>query len=171
MKLAEKWYEDNYSKVYENYLRKGKPPPIKIPSRQNILDEYFQNSEDWREYKNHTRKIREYRNVIVHDVQIGKIITLGGIMLVPKKEKIQNYKKWAHVFAVKQDVQRLRNDFINMKEQMILDIGTLEIILNKLWANPINDLKRLFFDEKNETLLGKYNIDLHDQEAVAANSE
>lgn len=43
---------------------------------------------------------------------------------------------------------------------MILDIGTLEIILNKLWVKPIDDLKKLFFHEKNQTLLSKYNIGL-----------
>lgn len=171
LKLAEKWYDDKYSKVYENYLKKGKPSPMKLPSRQNVLDEYFQDSVDWKEYKSHTQKIRGYRNVIVHDVQIGMItpIDAGGV-LVPKKEKIQDYKKWSYVFAAKRDAEKLRDDFIDMKEQMILDIRTLEIILNKLWVKPINDLKKLFFDEKNETLLGKYNIDLHDQEAVAANS-
>lgn len=164
LKLAEKWYDENYSKVYENYLKKGKVKPIRLPNRGNVLDEYFKkDSEDWKnwkEYKRHTQKIREYRNIIVHDVKIGRIISLGGIPLVPKKEKIQNYKKWSYVFAVQKDVQKLKSDFINMIEQMILDIGQLEVILNKLWARPIKDLKKLFFDDKNKILLKKYNIDL-----------
>jgi len=160
LKLAEKWYNDNYSKIYENYLRKGKVVPIRLPNRGNVLDEYFKNSEDWKEYKRHTQKIREYRNIIVHDVQIGRIINVGGIPLVPKKEKIQKYKKLSCVFAVRQDIQKFKNDFINMKEQMILDIGRLEIILNKLWTKPIRDMKKLFFEDKNEILLKKYNIDL-----------
>lgn len=160
LKIAERWYDDNYSKVYEDYLKKGKPAPIKLPRGKNVLDEYFEEQEDWREYKRYSQKIREYRNIIVHDIQIGKIITIGGIPLVPKKEKIQNYKKWSYVFAAQQDIQKLKNDFINMKEQMILDIGNLEIILNKLWNKPINDLRKLFFKDKNEILLEKYNIDL-----------
>ena len=160
LKLAEKWYNDNYSNVYENYLKKGKAVPIRLLNRGNVLDEYFKDSEDWKEYIRHTQKIREYRNIIVHDVQIGRIISLGGIPLVPKKEKIQNYKKWSYVFAVQQDVQKLKGDFINMKEQMILDIGSLEVILNDLWTKPINDLSKLFFDDKNKILLKKYNIDL-----------
>jgi len=160
LKIAEKWYDDNYSKIYGDYLKKGKTVPIKLPSRQNILDEYFKDLGDWKEYKRYTQKIKEYRNIIVHDVQIGKIITIGGITLVPKKEKIQDYKKWSDVFAVQQDIQKLKNDFINMKEQMILDIGRLEIILNNLWAKPINDMKKLFFEDKNKILLDKYNIDL-----------
>jgi hypothetical protein len=160
LELAAKWYEDNYSKVCEDYLKKGKPTPIKLPGRRDVLDEYFKDPDDWRQYKRYSQKIREYRNIIVHDIKIGKIISLGGVTLVPKKEKIQNYKKWPHVFEAGQDIQKLKNDFINMKEQMILDIGSLEIILNNLWTKPINDLSKLFFDDKNEILLKKYSIDL-----------
>lgn len=160
LKLAENWYDHNYSKVYEDYLKKGKPVPIKLPSRQDILDEYFSASENWEKYKGHTQKIREYRNIIVHNVQIGKFTTPDGIAFVPKKEKIQNYKKWSDVFAALQDIQKLRNDFINMKEQMILDIGNLEIILNNLWAKPIDDMGKLLYKDKNELLLNKYNINL-----------
>lgn len=160
LKISERWYDDNYSKVYEDYLKKGKSATIKLPSRKNVLDEYFEDQEDWREYQRYSQKIREYRNIIVHDIQIGKIITIGGIPLVPKKEKIQDYKKWSYVFVAQQDIQKLKNDFINMKEQMILDIGNLEIILNKLWNKPIKDLRNLFFKDKNEILLEKYNIDL-----------
>ena len=159
LKIAEKWYDNHYSKVYENYLKKGKPFPIKLPSRNNVLDEYFKNQEDWNEYKKYSQKIREYRNIIVHDIQIGKIINIGGVILVPKKENIQRYKKWSDVFAVQQNIEELKSDFINMKEQMILDIGNLEVILNKLWNKPINDLEKLF-EDRNEILLKKYNIDL-----------
>jgi hypothetical protein len=160
LKLAEKWYDDNYPKVYEDYLKKGKPAPIRLPSRRNVLDEYFKDQEEWKRYKRHSQMIREYRNIIVHDTQIGRIISVGGIPLVPKKEKIQNYKKWSHVFAAQQDIGRLKSDFINMIEQMILDIGNLEVFLNSLWTEPINDLRKLFFDDKNRILLKKYNIDL-----------
>ncbi len=160
IKLAEEWYDRNYSKTYDNYLKKGKPPPLKLPSRKNVLDECFENMESWKRYKRFTQKIREYRNVIIHNAQIGRIITIGNIVLVPKKEKIQNYKKLSNVFAAQQNPKTLNEDFINMKEQMALDIGNLEILLNDLWDKPINDLKKLFFEDKNEILLNKYNIDL-----------
>jgi hypothetical protein len=155
--LCDKWYDDKYPKVYENYLEKGKFASIKIPNRKNVLDEYFNDSKDWKKYKKFVQKIREYRNVIIHNVQIGRILIRGNVILVPKKEKIHDYRKLYSVFAAKQNVKKLKSDFINMKEQIILDIGTLEVILNKLWKKPIEDLKRLFKD-KNPILLGKYNI-------------
>jgi len=43
---------------------------------------------------------------------------------------------------------------------MIIDIGTIEIIFNKLWNKPIDNLKTLLFKDKNKTLLKKYNISL-----------
>lgn len=158
IKFAEQWYDNHYPRVYEDYLRKGKPSPIKLPSKKYILDEYFKENQNWNEYKRYSQKLREYRNVIVHDIQIGKLIGPGGILLVPKKEKILNYRKWADIFEAQQDIKRLKNDFIAMKEQMILDIGNLEIIFNKLWEKPINDLKKLMFQDKNEILLRKYNL-------------
>ena len=161
LKKAEKWYDNNYSKVHEDFLKLKKGEiALRLFNTKSVLDEYFKGNEEWKEYKRHSQKIREYRNIIVHDAQIGRIILIGRIVLVPKKEKIQDYKKWSDVFAVRQDIQKLKNDFINMKEQMILDIGRLEIIFNSLWTKPINDMKKLFFADRNEILLEKYNIDL-----------
>lgn len=45
LKLAENWYDDNYAAVYENYVKKGKPPPIRLPGIRSVLDEYLQGLE------------------------------------------------------------------------------------------------------------------------------
>jgi hypothetical protein len=132
--------------------------PMSLPGTQNVLDEYFKGSDDWREYKTHTRKVREYRNAIVHNVQIGRTIVVGNIVLVPKKEQIQDYKKSSSIFAATEDIRRLESHFTDMREQMTLDIQTLEVILNKLWDRLICDMKRLFFDDENAIMLGKYRI-------------
>ncbi len=156
--LAGKRYDKNYSKVYQNYLKKGKPgPPIRLPSRRNVLDEYFLNSADWQNYKRDTRKLREYRNVIAHNVKIGQIIGLRGTLWVPRKEKIQHYKRWPAVFAAMQDPDK-KNDLIPMDAQMIWDIGQLEYDLNRLWEKVINDLSKLLFEDRNKVLLRKYDI-------------
>lgn len=156
--IAGKWYDKNYSKVYQNYLKKGKSgPPIRLPSRKNVLDEYFLNSPDWRNYKRDTQSVREYRNVIAHHVQIGQIIGSRGTLWVPRKEKIQRYKRWPAVFAAMQDPDK-KNDLIRMDQQMIWDIGQLEYDLNRLWHKVVNDLRKLLFDDRNQALLRKYNI-------------
>lgn len=160
LELAGRWYEKNYSRLCEEYLQKGKRTRIELPSGENALDEFFQGFTNWRRYKDHSRKIREYRNVIVHDVMIGKILHGETGILVPKKEKIQKYKKWAAIFEAAKDRVKLKNDFVEMGKQMKSDIEELETLLNELWDKVIEDLERLFFNERNAILLQKYNINL-----------
>jgi hypothetical protein len=160
LQLAEAWYNENYSNVYEHYLKKGKPPLIKLPGRQSVLLEYFGDSEEVREYTRHTQKIREYRNIVTHYMSIQRVPIKEDIILVPKKEKIKSYKNWDNVLKAGEDVARLEKDFIEMREQMVSDIWILEEILNKLWLKPIEDLKKLFYEDRNEILLSKYNIEL-----------
>jgi hypothetical protein len=143
---------------YESQLVRGNLAPMALPGRQSALDEYFGGADDWREYKLHTKKVREYRDAILRNIQIGRVIVLGEMVLVPRKEHIQDYRKWPSVFLAAEDPNRLQSHFIDMKEQMILDTETLEVMLNKLWHRPISDMKRLFFDDKNAVILGKYQI-------------
>lgn len=143
---------------YESQPVRGNLAPMALPGRQSALDEYFGGADDWREYKLHTKKVREYRDAILRNIQIGRVIVLGEMVLVPRKEHIQDYRKWPSVFLAAEDPNRLQSHFIDMKEQMILDTETLEVMLNKLWHRPISDMKRLFFDDKNAVILGKYQI-------------
>ncbi len=137
---------------------RGNVRPVASPGGQNVLDEYFEGSNEWKEYKVHTRKLREFRDAIMRNFQIGRVIVVGDIVLVPRKEYIQDYRKWPAVFKAAEDPDKLQSHFIDMKEQMLLDIQTLEVMLNKLWEKPLSDMKRLFFDDKNAVILSKYQI-------------
>lgn len=160
LRIAATWYECNYKKIYEHYLKKGKPPPFKLPSGSNVLEEYYANEQSWKQYKGFSQRIREYRNVIVHNIQIARIFTSPTGVVVPRKEKIQTYKKWSFVFAVRGNSKKIAEDFIDMKEQMNLDIVNLMKALNDLWVKPLGDLKKLFYEDRNERLMEKYNIEL-----------
>ena len=160
LKIAANWYENNYKKVYEHYLNKGKPPPLKLLSRSNVLEEHYGREQSWKQYRSFSQQIREYRNVIVHNIQIARIITSPMGVVVPRKEKIQDYKKWSSVFAVRGNNKKIVEDFIDMKEQMNLDLVNLMRILNQLWVKPLGDLKKLFYEDRNERLLEKYNVEL-----------
>jgi hypothetical protein len=59
LKVAERWYDDHYSKVYEHYLKKGKFLQIKLQNSENVLDEYFKDDRGWRQYKRCSQMIRE----------------------------------------------------------------------------------------------------------------
>ncbi len=157
--LARIWYNENYHKVYTHYLNKGKFMAMRLPGRANLLDEYFEKSEDWKTYKTFTNKIRQYRNVLVHSAIVGKIWTHDGKkILVPKKEVIHKYKNLIDVLESANNVERLKHDFVDMREQMVKDINRFLDILNKLWNKPIKQIKQLFYLDKNEKLLSKYGL-------------
>lgn len=126
--------------------------------RPGPLDEYFGDAEDWKQYRFQSRKVREYRDIILRNIQIGRVVFAGDMALVPRKEHIQDYRRWPGVYLAADDPARLQSHFIVMKEQMIVDIETVQTMLNKLWQRPTADMKRLFFDDKNPIILGKYQI-------------
>jgi hypothetical protein len=158
LEIAEEWYDKYYSSAYEHYLSKGKTAPIKLISRANILDEYYSNALEWKEYSKFALQIRTYRNVVVHNPQIGGHI-IDGKMYVPKKGEISNYKKWYQIFAIDANSNKFKRDFIEREYQMVEDLRVLKEKLNNLWIKPIDDFNQLLYIDKNQTLLKKY--DLH----------
>ena len=155
--IAGRWYDDHYANVFEHYSSKGKIAPVRLPSRSQVLDEYLGDSKAWKRYKGFSQQLREYRNVIVHDVVIGQIVVPGG-PLVPKKKVIQQYRGLLPVFEAVADQLRMKRDFVSMHRQMAEDFETLQWILNDLWNRPITDLTRLFYEERNTFLLHEYRI-------------
>jgi hypothetical protein len=130
---AKKFYKEDYSKVYKYYHKKGRGMGIYIPHSTNILEEFFSGLNAGKQYEEYlalstgNKGIKHYRNKIVHDSQIGKIM-----VLVPKKEAISKYDTWRKVFNV-QTKEQLKSDFIHPIEQMVIDIMKLETSFNILW--------------------------------------
>jgi hypothetical protein len=158
LQLAADWYDAHYAAVYQHYLSKGKGMPMKMPTRASMVGEYLAGQPAWSDYLRYAQRIREYRNVIIHDVLIGEVIMSGGIRLVPRKEKIQTYRKLSTVFAAAKDPARLKTDFLVMHEQMLTDFAGLQKHLNALWVKVIADFDALLFTEQNPELLKKYDI-------------
>jgi hypothetical protein len=157
LNLARDWYDKYYSSSFEHYLSKGKTAPFKIISRSNILEEYFAKAKEWKEYSKLALQIRTYRNVVVHNSQIGSHITPNGIY-VPKKSKIGDYKKWHQVFSVSQE--KFGKDFIERDQQMKEDLTLLKTVLNSLWTIPLEHFNRLIYSDINIKLLTKFDISL-----------
>lgn len=160
LNLAKEWYDKYYPSTYEHYLSKGKAAPIKLISRSNILDEYFEKSKELREYNSTAILIRTYRNVVVHNSQIGSIFTEDGRWYVPRKNKISKYRKWHQVFSVKP--RQFPFDFIEKLQQMREDANELKTRLNSLWKKPITDFENLLYLAKNKSLLSKYDLEFVD---------
>jgi len=160
LEIAADWYDQRYPGVYDHYLSKGKGLPIKLPTRASVVGEYLSGQPCWSEYQRFAQRLREYRNVIVHDVSIGEVVVTGGVRLVPKKEKIQSYRTLDQVFAAAGDPCRLKTDFVVIQEQMLTDFADLQNHLNSIWEQPLSDFRKLFLEDANPQLLGKYDIAL-----------
>jgi hypothetical protein len=159
--LAEKWYDERYTRLYENYHRKGKGSPLYLPARAEILTGYFTSDRQvvWKAYESFANTIRPYRNRIVHDVAMGNVL-VGKIPMVPRKERIQYYRSLQQVQAAAQDAERLKRDFMVRGEQMFNDMQELQQHLNLLWEVSMADLCELLYEKKNSTMMKKYNIAL-----------
>ncbi len=160
---ADKWYEQKYLKGYGDYLDSGKPITMNIPPQTpDVLDEYYQGSEDWKNYQRFIGPIRYYRNVIIHMPGMGILLDIdekGDIyLLVPKKEKVGEYNKWSKYLSNIRDANRKEADFVKTEHQMSSDIENTEKLLNALWKKPIQDMKSLVWEEANPCLLDKYDI-------------
>ncbi|MEW6025912.1 MAG: hypothetical protein AB1599_01265 [Planctomycetota bacterium] len=144
VKLAREFYNSDYRKIYEHYHKKGKRMPIYIPHIPDIVKEFFDGSNPNQQYKEYlefstgNKGIRQYRNKIVHNSQIGKIM-----VLVPKKEAISKYDTWWKVFNVQTEEEQLRADFIHPIEQMVTDIVKLETLFNNLWDVILQKMETL----------------------------
>ncbi len=151
----DEWYEKEYQKKYPHSHAKGKAMLVHVEPRDKI------NRQDqaWKAYKSFSAPIREYRNKVVHDVQIGTV-RVGKINLMPKMQKIKEYASLAAVQEAVKNPETIKRDFVVREEQMFSDFRALKERVNALWEKPTEDLTRLFYEERNTILLGKYNLRL-----------
>jgi hypothetical protein len=161
LEMATKWYDDQYAKVYENYLSRGKFMSMKLPSRQLLVKEfiadYLSQENLWNEYKNHSNSIKEFRNVIVHDVQIGKVV-IDGKIFIPKPICIQKYRTLRNIQKALENQQTLQNDFVEVLYQFKNDLENTQIILNNLWNVLIPELNIELFHNERKYLHDAYNL-------------
>jgi hypothetical protein len=145
--LAGEYYDAKYHTLHEHYFSKGKAYPIRIIDRAGILTEYLgRESEPRRTYATLSGTIREFRNVIVHDTKIARIVTRGPSPLVPSPRLIHKYKDWRAVQSASLDSEVIRSDFVEPSQQSRQDTASLEEALNRLWDTLLADFKSLFCD-------------------------
>lgn len=165
--LVGAWYDERYPGLYDHYLSKGKSPPLRLPSRQNILEEYLGHSETWKEYKRHSQPIREFRNVVVHDVRVGRIV-VNGEVFIPKPKAIQRYKTWREVFAVVNNQDQFGRDFVQPGLQTKDDLTRLETVLNQLWEEfLIAEFEQEFYSSERTALRELYGIEFENNSPIA----
>ncbi len=133
---------------------------VRVAPRDKILCRYFERQDHaWKEYKRFSRPIREYRNKVVHDVQLGTIRG-GKINLVPRMDKIQKYAAMTAIHDALKNPDILKTDFVVREEQMFSDFRNFKTCLNALWEKPIADLRKLLYEDRNAPLLKQIRPDM-----------
>lgn len=159
LEIAGNWYDKNYLTLYDLYLKKGKHIPIEIPRRNNILKEYYSDDSSWRKYSLFSQGIKTYRNKIIHYYILARLHDQYGNWYIPKKEKVNKYRRWADLQKAISGITLIPEDFIEENTQMIGDLDEMKRVLQVLWEKPINDMNELLYVQKNELLLKKYNLE------------
>lgn len=161
--LAGEWYDESYETTYDHHLSKGKFAQMKLPSRDLLVKEfvrdYLAKSSLWKDYERHSKSIREFRNVIVHDVQVGRRVDDQGTVFIPKPKKIQKYRTWRQVFTVN-DADVFRRDFAAVPNQLEEDLNLLQSSLNQLWELVICELELEFYQIDKSALRNMYQIQI-----------
>ncbi len=158
---AGEWYDKEYQNLYEYYLSKGKTKPIYLISHDNILVEYLgKNSKSRQDYERHSQNIRQFRNIVVHDVKVARIIEdSSGNSLIPKIQVIKNYRSWREVKDAAQNKEKISTDFAEQYQQATEDISKLEQMLNEIWETLIDDFMKGFYSTHRDSLRKMYNIE------------
>lgn len=156
---AGNWYDDGYKKYHEYYLSKGKSPPYTFPARDNIMAEYLgKDSPPRKEYSRHSQAIRGFRNVVVHNSSVARIVSKDGIVLIPKPQLIQKYKTWREIRAVLKNDKIIATDFVEQYSQALADVEKLEEVLNDLWDKLIADFTHEFYSSDRDSLRTMFNV-------------
>lgn len=139
LEIAGKWYDDNYAQSYEYYYSKGKFKSIVLQGGKNLVHEYYGDSEARKNYARFSNNIRAFRNAVVHDVKLALLINSEGNALIPKLDKISNYRTWKAVHDVAIEPKVIKRDFIEIDVHVEASIQGLEVRLNDLWEKLIQD--------------------------------
>jgi hypothetical protein len=160
--LTGEWYDKYYEKVFDYYLSKGRGRPIRIPEREHLLREFveddLQEKALWEKYFRLSVSLRQYRNYIVHDILIRKLIVEPGVFIIPRREALKDNRHWRDDDSATDEEKVNRGDFVKPDEQAYADLKALEEALNQLWEVLMKELEAEFYTEERETLRDLYAI-------------
>ena len=144
-------YDAMYENAYQNYLDNGKFMRIEVVRGDDLLKEYFGDRKEREDYARLSSPIRQYRNIMVHDIKLGRVIYNKEI-LVPKLDAVGKYRAWKEVEKATQNADTIRQDFCEQSKQAANSLAKLERCLNALWTKLIGDVSDEFFSSDRELL-------------------
>jgi len=145
-----KWFDDKYTLALNEYIQTGKRtfPPSNMKKSINI----FLKKEPAlkRKYKSISGKIRQYRNIFVHNPRVDIFVYTHReiplektyhILLCPKKDTVEKYKLWSDM---RLNYEKNKDDFANPISMIELDYREILSLLNNIYEYNIQEFKELF---------------------------
>jgi hypothetical protein len=160
------WFEDEYEDPVSLYFQKGFVPWLRLHSRDDLVEEYLGQSDVRKQYVTLRQNIRQFRNVIVHDVRVGRIRASDEITVVPKPKHVPKYRAWRDVEKAADNPQKVEKHFADPLEQAVEDIRSIESILNEIWEKLIEDLLDEFYSDARDDLRQMFDVEFSDESEV-----
>lgn len=168
MEIAGDIYDKEYADIYDHYLSKGRFYRFEVPKGRYLLHEYLGDEDWWADFEYQRNEvIRRYRNRIVHDLRIARILESGDTYWVPKPECIGKYKTWREVEDMVDDPDVRERDFAKMWDQAPSDICRVENLLNTVWDKLITDFLEEFYSPDRDALRQMFDIKFLDASSSA----
>jgi hypothetical protein len=173
-KLAEEEFVRKATEAYRDYedptdyyLKRRRTQPLRLTCSENdLLHEYVSDSlqapELWREYVTVRDRVKTYRNVVVHDVRMGRHEILGRY-LVPKLSQITNYRTWRQVAAVADKPGIVEAHFRESYDQATESVALLEATLDEVWDKLIADFVDEFYCRDGIELRKRFDMRFSDE--------
>jgi len=141
MEICEEFYKNDYPKLYENYISKGKIIPLRVPQPHNIEKEFFEKNNQERLFKKWARfssSIRKYRNYFVHNPVTTKAFFYEGV-LIPKREKINQIANFKDLLSIDS------KDYVLAINEMTDDFNEMESIIKEIWNFVLEQIEPIRF--------------------------
>lgn len=124
------FWDKDYAEDLKSFAKTYRPVKIDLLSIKDIFEQYVQNSQQSKAFKEIRKPISRYRNVLTHSLPPLIRVTRDGKIFIPKADKLKDYEsaRWSSEWNNAND-----DDYALAKDIIGDFAGKLAASLNVLW--------------------------------------
>jgi len=158
------------STAMKEFVERGRPVSIRLHVKRDVFDQFLHMAGEMAEKscgKFHTvsGRVRHYRNAIVHNPVLGKLVTKQEKFWLPKEPKLSKYDEWMKV------IQSPRlEDFTEATQLAGSFLRETEEVINELWEHVIPHCMTLAVERRYLSMIPDRSLQLSVHSAVPADT-